>query len=634
MSDASFHVDRYRALASRLAAALDAHGPATVYQAAEAVKAPVYKNRDQLPWKEPSPSTAPLAKVFPDPGALVEGVRAGDPAAVETALAALGKVAPEEAADLGVELVELRPWRNLADQAAVATSLSARREPFARFLEAVAGGARGGFHLRQSRFEDGCAQVLEKLQAAPIWSYEPVHFPTEAEWQSLPDGEREKVEERLSAGSSVFSSGVVGPVEYLLGYLGEKRCAAAQPLLAKLYREHPSRNLRLAAGHALVALGDPASLSLLASLAGEHDEWRRWFGIKAAILQEPCTAVERLGGDALLDEASRSRVAEAFDLLARDARDKAQKKVPGEPWILADKRWLGACARWSKERKPPGPAAAELLSYFPKEEVDAALAPPPKARPLSTKKASPGKVATAAPLGALEAFQAGRCDEAWKRLTDLGEAVREPAHLQEAREVARLTMVRARDNLQTIAERLRKAGYQFRHPGHVFVPPPADIARKVDELEAITGTLPIALRAAFEHLGAWLLNGDLPSWPKTANVELRPAASEKEAWLTDPFMMSPIRPILDDTEGWNRRGFFSVDFAADPLLKAGFSGGTYSILVPNAAADAPIEGHPHHHSFVQHLRTCLRYGGFAGWQSIPDRPAQLIDELTAGLLPI
>lgn len=184
------------------------------------------------------------------------------------------------------------------------------------------------------------------------------------------------------------------------------------------------------------------------------------------------------------------------------------------------------------------------------------------------------------------------------------------------------------------AERLEKAGYRFRHPKHVFVPPPADIAQKVDELESIVGVLPLALRAAFEHLGVWLLNGDHLAWPKTANVDLRPAASEKDVWFTDPLMFAPIGPILDDTEGWNKRGSFSVDFAGDAVLKAGYSGSTCSSLVPNVVADAPIEGERQHRTLVEHLRTCLRSGGFAGFETIPDRPQALIDTLTAGLPPV
>ena len=98
MSDTTFALDRFLALAARLAGALEAHGPDAVYRAAEPLKVAVYKTREQLPFREVSPSTAPIAKVFPTAGALLDAVRSGDPSAVETGLSVLLHIAPEEAA--------------------------------------------------------------------------------------------------------------------------------------------------------------------------------------------------------------------------------------------------------------------------------------------------------------------------------------------------------------------------------------------------------------------------------------------------------------------------------------------------------------------------------------------------------
>ena len=57
-------------------------------------------------------------------------------------------------------------------------------------------------------------------------------------------------------------------------------------------------------------------------------------------------------------------------------------------------------------------------------------------------------------------------------------------------------------------------------------------------------------------------------------------------------------------------------------------------MLPNAAADAPLEGEWHHTTFVDYLRTCFQWGGFPGLETKKRPPLSVLAYLTEGLLPI
>ncbi len=61
----------------------------------------------------------------------------------------------------------------------------------------------------------------------------------------------------------------------------------------------------------------------------------------------------------------------------------------------------------------------------------------------------------------LQQYQDGRREEVWRELVQLGGAVRQPEHFEDARVVARETMRRARQNVETLIGRLHQLGYQF-----------------------------------------------------------------------------------------------------------------------------------------------------------------------------
>jgi hypothetical protein len=94
----------------------------------------------------------------------------------------------------------------------------------------------------------------------------------------------------------------------------------------------------------------------------------------------------------------------------------------------------------------------------------------------------------------LNRYEAGDHVQVWTEMLGMGPALRADTEgWAQARAVAKLTMQRARQNVELLLERLPADGYVFA-PGPasiVFEPPAADISSRLDELEATVGLLPL-----------------------------------------------------------------------------------------------------------------------------------------------
>jgi hypothetical protein len=114
--------------------------------------------------------------------------------------------------------------------------------------------------------------------------------------------------------------------------------------------------------------------------------------------------------------------------------------------------------------------------------------------------------------------------------------------------------------------------------------------------------------------------------------------------VSDPLVVEPLRGDdaeayryfgsddngESDEDGWGGR--YAVDVAPDAIHKSGYSGGgPYQILLPNAAADAPLLD-SEYPTFVAYLRASFRWGGFPGLGRYPI-PTELA-RLTEGLEPM
>lgn len=236
----------------------------------------------------------------------------------------------------------------------------------------------------------------------------------------------------------------------------------------------------------------------------------------------------------------------------------------------------------------------------------------------------------------IDRYTRGHHIAVWTDMLGMGSGLRkEPDAWAEAQAVASLTMRRARSNVDLLLARLTQEGYEFA-PGEGMVvhePPSPDVRDRLDELEAVIGPLPLALRAWCQEVGRVNLLGRHPGRSAecadalAVDVPLDHLHAEFQVWQGDR-----------GTEWSDGRGF-TVDIAPDRLHKAGISGGPpYGMAVPNDGADGLLLWEPHQTTFTGYLRLAFGAGGFpgldhAGHGHPPIGPAAA-PGWTAGLLPI
>jgi hypothetical protein len=98
------------------------------------------------------------------------------------------------------------------------------------------------------------------------------------------------------------------------------------------------------------------------------------------------------------------------------------------------------------------------------------------------------------------------------------------------------------------------------------------------------------------------------------------------------FMVKIVEPVMNRLVELRHR-LDLMQNAPWAYLEQGQDCYPYEIHVPCTGADAPLLGERHETTFVNYLRTCLRWAGFPGWERMPVRPERDITTLTAGLLP-
>ena len=233
----------------------------------------------------------------------------------------------------------------------------------------------------------------------------------------------------------------------------------------------------------------------------------------------------------------------------------------------------------------------------------------------------------------LSRYKAGEHKQVWAELLAMEEGVRDEPLLSEAYEVAHETMSRVRANVELLVPRLQSVGYQFGiYPDGSYpvdyagpqVPSSTDTSSTIAALEKMTGAIPLSLQVFWEVVGSVDLTGYHSEWPQ----------------YSDPLIVYPVDGIDAEYNDWkadceeyglDEVGAFGILIAPDVYHKDNVSGGPpYSILVPNARADAPLVYEQNGTTFVDYLRICFRCGGFPGRGPLPlDLP-----ELTRGLFPI
>jgi hypothetical protein len=255
------------------------------------------------------------------------------------------------------------------------------------------------------------------------------------------------------------------------------------------------------------------------------------------------------------------------------------------------------------------------------------------------------------PLNYYQRYLAGEHRPVWHELYALGDHVREDRYAADALAVAYATMIRVRQNIVRLAERLAEAGYEFGsaagNSGNVIPfgvarwnywlkdatrpgennphetaplhPPEPGLRHRLRRLEKDAGELPISLRAWYEVVGSVTFEGSHPT--------LSPQGEDEPA---RPLVVAPFSQILRE---WDESPP-EVGVDGRPFVAVIAPGATpYQMTLPAVGIDAPLENEPHGLLFVDYLRLALNWAGFPRFADAAD-PPQEIALLRAGQLRV
>jgi hypothetical protein len=240
----------------------------------------------------------------------------------------------------------------------------------------------------------------------------------------------------------------------------------------------------------------------------------------------------------------------------------------------------------------------------------------------------------------LERYRAGDRDGVWHELRQLGARVRDPEVIEDASAVCDEMARRARQNIETLIDRLSAQGYRF-HANDDAQPAVAPLLDPTPDAPALAqwlgqqcGALPLTVDSWVRIVGDVWLVGTHPQWPESAEAD--PLVIEVEGAR---FPDSPIRSYYtDEWTAWQgadanetERSGFVLPVAPDRLHKANISGGApYGFRLPDQCADALFVAEVAT-PFVAYLNHVFANGGFPG-RTLGDAQRRLKSELAEDLL--
>lgn len=240
----------------------------------------------------------------------------------------------------------------------------------------------------------------------------------------------------------------------------------------------------------------------------------------------------------------------------------------------------------------------------------------------------------------LKRYLDGEHEQVWAELVEMGPDARAPNVLPDAMEVARETMQRANENVESLILRLKALGYRFGTfadggftPTRPHRPPTKTSLLKLRRLERLAGPLPLSVQVWYETVGGVHLVGQAP-WGEMAVLS--------DALVVDP-IDGPLYSVQEWLEEWEGvpTELIPTDepclawLAPDEYHKEDISGGPpYSYVLPNPSADAFLYHEWHETTFVAYLRECFACGGFPGLTRLPGGLPRQVRDLSAGLRPL
>jgi hypothetical protein len=212
----------------------------------------------------------------------------------------------------------------------------------------------------------------------------------------------------------------------------------------------------------------------------------------------------------------------------------------------------------------------------------------------------------------------GETESVYDEILNLGDAAFSANIFAEVEAVLDETFRRVRVNLSIIYEELQKTDYLFRwgpncsrdYPLPGPLPNTDDLLKKLDDIVAPFGYVPLSLKKFYKYVG-----GCDFVWDYTIN--------ENRFWHgADPIEIVHLEELSEyvNSQDWGEQmseldEFESpyLELAADYLHKDNISGGApYSLeITKNPSIDGFFLFEPHRTTFIDYLRICFKGGGFS-----------------------
>ena len=590
-----FDADRARAV---LSSAWSSASPAGLAAAFAEAQAPIYDKAFTV-----GPKLRPAHEAF-DAEAVPAAMTARDPAAFEVAMEVLGRTLDADGiVRVASEVAACKPWarlRTLAFEAAART----HGEAGFRFL---LGHPSASAFLLKSDFP-GESLVMERLTASPMMApSEP--GPSRSEFANWPEAKRNAFQAERAAANEAMDSVKHGVVSDLVTYLGTKGSEPGLEVVRGLLASGARGSIRSRAAGALFKGGRRGDLELLTRYTDDRDTVVRHRAIGAVLSLDIGAAWERLSGDRLMQPGSEADADELLNILARDLSGTGGQPVRG--WARQEPRFIELAKKWLGKKKMRNP---EFLLQ--------ALGEKPMIGVEWRSRHSRGEGA-----------------EVWTELRRTGAL--DGAARAEALEVARETMRRVRSAVSAIVDLLTDQGYRFAHPRRTLVAPAPDTEKLIAALEARSGPLPLALRAAWEVVGSFDLTGTHPDWPVTACLMV---PGEKEGpggvWMTDPVVLYAPSEVMARLDDHADEYDSALPVWPDAFHKAGYSGGPETRApVGMVTADAELvtgDSNPRGpRTLVGYLVWALaEWGGFPGFEAMGAKAWPGLETLVRAVPPL
>lgn len=415
--------------------------------------------------------------------------------------------------------------------------------------------------------------------------------------------------------------------------LGELRHAPAISILVR-FLSGPDSRYHAWAMKALLAVETPEALAPLVDLLDtvDADDVRLPAAVEATIRLGPTSSFDRF-----LPSFTEASLATPKGLRVARAALSTDHAL-----LVEDPRWLDLGVKLLADERL---AARDMLAKYDEATLGEAV----RRAGVEATRSAPGVATTSRWM---DRYLNGEHEAVWDEICALGEAVRDPAFLPEARAVATEIMHRVRWNLESIVAVLQSKGYAFREGAErALVAPDLEIAKELDRVEALLGgPLPLAARAFHEVVG------------QVSLLEAVDAAYAEPSWFEnygahEPLAIAPLSEVISaleqDASGETsyptalRRRLNRLHLADDPAFKerpedTGNDNPIYldiretgadatvelpqkppksrTVRTPSGAFRSVTDSLPPKErvGFVEYLRRYVRAGGFLWLADVPE----------------